>query len=186
VLIYVIQYDTMNFLKQTKIISRYKKIQKSFWKTVHPFRKWYWSRYGKNLTNARIVLFSSDFKKVLLVQSAYTGVWVLPGGGVDKGETPESACIRELLEESGLVVSEKDLWRIGVYFRKRGNFLQHVHIFTSSLYQGELKSVLSVELSTIYFFSVDELPKEIEKGAKKRIREALEYLHANTLFIKEW
>ena len=29
-------------------------------------------------------------------------VWVLPGGGVEKDESPEKAVIRELYEETGL------------------------------------------------------------------------------------
>jgi len=44
---------------------------------------------------------------VLLVQRAIEpayGKWVFPGGYVDRGETLESAALREVREESGLVV----------------------------------------------------------------------------------
>ena len=33
-----------------------------------------------------------------------TGHWTLPGGGLDFGEDPEAAVVREFMEETGLVV----------------------------------------------------------------------------------
>jgi 8-oxo-dGTP diphosphatase len=42
---------------------------------------------------------------LLLVRSSYRSQWQLPGGGVRRGETPESAARRELSEEIGLRAS---------------------------------------------------------------------------------
>jgi ADP-ribose pyrophosphatase YjhB (NUDIX family) len=61
------------------------------------------------------VVFSYD-GGVLLVQRAIHpsyGKWVFPGGYVDRGETLESAALREVREESGLVVRLTRL--LGVY-----------------------------------------------------------------------
>jgi len=39
-----------------------------------------------------------------------SGWWVLPGGGMDAGETPREAARRELAEESGYVVEDAELY----------------------------------------------------------------------------
>ncbi len=42
--------------------------------------------------------------RLLLEQRADDGRWSLPGGAIDPGESPAAALIREVLEETGLVV----------------------------------------------------------------------------------
>jgi 8-oxo-dGTP pyrophosphatase MutT (NUDIX family) len=61
------------------------------------------------------VLLLDDGDRILLLQDSDLGLdpvlhwWVTPGGGVDPGETDAEAAVRELVEETGLVVAEEDL-----------------------------------------------------------------------------
>lgn len=50
------------------------------------------------------IIFNSDKTEVLLVKRRDVPTWVLPGGGIDDGETPAEATIREALEETGTTV----------------------------------------------------------------------------------
>lgn len=58
--------------------------------------------------------------EVLLIRRAnepYRDCWALPGGFMDIDETLEHCAVRELEEETGLIVSEKQLRPIGVFSR---------------------------------------------------------------------
>lgn len=61
------------------------------------------------------VVFSCDGGVLLLQRAIHPsyGKWVFPGGYVDRGEMLESAALREVREESGLVVRLRRL--LGVY-----------------------------------------------------------------------
>lgn len=47
------------------------------------------------------IVFNEDRTEVLLVKRRDIPVWVLPGGGLDPGESLEQGAAREVLEESG-------------------------------------------------------------------------------------
>jgi 8-oxo-dGTP pyrophosphatase MutT (NUDIX family) len=53
---------------------------------------------------ASAVVFN-DRAEVLLVEHRAYGTWVFPGGHVDDGESPDEAAVREVREETGVVVA---------------------------------------------------------------------------------
>jgi ADP-ribose pyrophosphatase YjhB (NUDIX family) len=68
-------------------------------------------------------------------------LWWLPGGGIDFGETPEGALIREFKEETGLSVAGPELFSVTSDVRKRDNG-DRIHtvriIYTVTLAGGDL------------------------------------------------
>ena len=59
------------------------------------------------------VIFDSTKRKMLLTQRMDNGQWCLPGGRMEPGESASECCAREVVEETGLVVTVRHL--IGVY-----------------------------------------------------------------------
>lgn len=69
-------------------------------------------RPHKTRTAVRVVVLADEH--VLLFADSDPGLpeqawWVTPGGGIDPGETPARAAVRELWEETGLRITEEQL-----------------------------------------------------------------------------
>ena len=90
------------------------------------------AEHVKHRETARVFLMNAS-SELFLMNTHWdpgTGLpprWLTPGGGIDKGETIHQAAVRELFEETGMLVTEADLgelvhslpfkmvWSNGVY-----------------------------------------------------------------------
>ena len=124
------------------------------------------------------VIFDETRKKVLLTQRTDNGLWCLPGGKMESGETLEECCQREVMEETGLDVRTKRL--IGIYSNRDqliiyrdGNKVQIVVLsFEVEIIGGELG--LSDETIAFGYFSLDEIESMPMHGRhKERVEDAL-------------
>lgn len=56
-----------------------------------------------------------------------------PAGMIDAGETPEAAALRELVEETGLILDESSLIRVASYFPSIGGTAERITAFIATL-----------------------------------------------------
>jgi 8-oxo-dGTP pyrophosphatase MutT (NUDIX family) len=121
------------------------------------------NKIGKDLLlmpSAAALVFD-DNHRVLLAKSAETGKWMIPGGSVDPYEHPADAAVREMHEETGLLVKPTNI--IGVYggpelHVKYPNGDEVVYIMTlfgAKIIGGEVRPD-GREISDVRFFDLDE------------------------------
>jgi len=135
-------------------------------------------KQGKIRLGCSAVLFNSDKNQVLLTRRTDNGMWCLPGGMIDPGETVAEGCAREVLEETGLQVRVTRL--TGIYSDPNQLFIYPdnnqaqiiVLNFEVALVGGEMG--LSNETTDIRFFpTIVALEMNLFHSHVMHIRDAL-------------
>ena len=96
--------------------------------------------------------------KILLIQERADGMWAMPGGWADLGNSPASVAEREVWEESGFRVKAEKV--VAVIDANRIEPMEFYHaykiIFLCRLLDGEPRT--SYETLAVEFFDPDHLP----------------------------
>lgn len=91
--------------------------------------------------------------------------WGVPGGFLESGEQPEAAFRREILEETGLELTDVTIYRARTLKR-------HIEIIFLAKGVGEA-SVQSREIIELDWFTVDSMPPEMSLDQHFLVRKAL-------------
>lgn len=106
--------------------------------------------------------------QVLLVKHSYVGGWLLPGGGVARGEAAGDAILREMKEEIGLVRSPPpELF--GLYSRKTGWATNVIALYR--LDDAEFIFAPNLEIREIVFTDPASPPDGTPASVRRRLQE---------------
>ncbi len=124
---------------------------------------------AKKLGAAAIITDERGY--ILMVKHSYGKLnWEIPGGAAEANESIADTAIREVHEETGLVVIAERL--TGTYFWADND--SHHFVFLCSIVQdGQKPLSLSGETTGCGFFPADALPRPISDFTVRRIRDAL-------------
>lgn len=146
-------------------------------------------KYLKNLPKKHSgsgVVFFNKSKEILLVKPVYKEVWILPGGVVEKSESPRMAAVREVKEEIGLHI--KNLQMVCLDWKSQDIYDNYQFIF----YGGALskKQIAKIvlqnrELSEYKFFSVNRANVLLSQAMARRLKKCLKAINDKKIIYLE-
>lgn len=125
--------------------------------------------------------------EVLCLRRANTGIedgmYVVPMGGVQEGETPLQAIVRESFEEVGAIVKPEDLRLAHIMYRKHTQpdgyfFYQQDLYFVAEKYEGEISNKEPEKADQVAFFPMTALPSNFSPC----VRAALEHVRSGVTY----
>ncbi len=113
----------------------------------------------------------------ILLQKRQSGVWGVPGGFIELGESAEDAGRREVFEETGIEIGKLDL--VGVFSGKEffvklpngDEFYPITIAYMCREIKGGILQADGTESLEVKFFNLNELPENISPFIKKLIQQ---------------
>jgi len=120
---------------------------------------------------AMAVVLSGDSRRVLLLRREIFLFWDLPGGGIEAGEEPSAAAVRECREETGYEVSVDRL--VGTYRHQSvyGRGDQLTHVFRAHPCGGAPKR-MGLETTGLGWFDTDRPPRGLQPLQRQMLLDA--------------
>ncbi len=126
----------------------------------------YWALFKVTTVGVRVLIENEG--KVLLIKHTYRKGYYFPGGGVRRGEEFSQACIREVFEETGLVIDKMQLVSVYRNFLENKNNCVLIYRAGKVINPHELKSD-GIEVAEAIWVDPTNPPKEASYYTKQAL-----------------
>lgn len=135
---------------------------------VNPVKRFYYFIFRPKTRGVKCVIRNGN--KILFVRLGYAHKgWTIPGGRVDRGESYEQAVIREVNEETGIMLGGVKL--VGEYLSTAQYKVDTVQLFESTVGSLDFK-IDNIEIVEARWCTIDDIP--VPHGS--RLEQQLLYL----------
>ncbi|MDF2988850.1 MAG: hydrolase [Eubacterium sp.] len=123
----------------------------------------------KNEMTNMCMIYDKKNNKVLVIERVKSWVGIsFPGGHVEDGESIVESTIREIREETGLIVENLQACGVIYWFNKANGDRYFVYNFKTDTYSGEL--IEETEEGRVYWVEADKLEAlKLSDGFKERL-----------------
>lgn len=126
----------------------------------------YWAVFKVTTIGVRVLVEHEG--KVLLIKHSYRKGYYFPGGGVKRGEEFNQACIREVFEETGLVIDKMHLVSVYRNFLESKNNCVLIYRAGKVVNPEELKAD-GIEITEAIWVDPTKPPKEASYYTKQAL-----------------
>ncbi len=133
---------------------------------ILPVVRLYWFLFRPKVKGVKCVIEYND--TILMVRHNYgKRRWTLPGGRIEKNETPSDAVRREVKEEVGIIVSE--VRSLGEFLSTLDYKQDYIYCFCATTNNKDIK----IDPNEIYeasWFPINKIPEDRTEIASKILR----------------
>jgi len=148
--------------------SMYNRLLHTAFRTAYRLRAIYWRIFQPHVYGVRVIA-ENDAGEILLIRHSYGrgDLYMLPGGGIKRGETAERAACRELFEEVGCTARGAKLF--GEYLDQSHGAKDHISVFV--VHTADIPKADGKEIIEAGFHPPHQLPETLSPATKRRLDE---------------
>ena len=132
-------------------------------------------------------LFTNHAGRLLVLKPPYKPTWDLPGGIVERDESPREGARREVHEEIGLHVEPGELLVVD-WIPRTGDFTEIVAFLFDGgvLTEDDIRQIVlqESEVVSFRFVDLDEAEQLLDQGQLTRVKTAFERRRAGALYLE--